>query len=128
MLVLVPVFPFRADPDDARVLIPADHGPETMQHLKAFIESKYLQRLRESKDSHWHPWTLSEVPSRRDKKGYALRRPAGQYKKKNWVRKIEYVLHIVFGFTDLKKVRVLLKYVSKLVTCRYYQVTNARFR
>ena len=92
MLVLVPVFPFRADPDDARVLIPADHGPETTQHLKAFIESKYLQRLRESKDSDWHPWTLlSEVPSRRDKKGYALRRPAGQYKKKNWVRKIEYV-------------------------------------
>ena len=37
------------------------------------------------------------------------------------------MLHIVFGFTDLKKVRVLLKDVSKLVTCRYYQVTNARF-
>jgi hypothetical protein len=33
------ILSFRADPDDA--VLPADHGPEATQHLKAFIGDHY---------------------------------------------------------------------------------------
>ena len=38
LFMLVLVLSFRADPDD---VLPADHGPEATQHLKAFIGDHY---------------------------------------------------------------------------------------
>ena len=39
--MLVLVLSFRADPASDDAVLPADHGPEATQHLKAFIGDHY---------------------------------------------------------------------------------------